>query len=69
MSLKIIIRSFVFARFGILKVILGAVIRGARDVENKIRFPYANLFNDHWVRPGENEEPKFADVVEGACYW
>ncbi|WP_282132731.1 hypothetical protein [Cellulophaga baltica] len=30
---------------------------------------YSNLMNEHWVRPGENEKPKTANVVEGACYW
>ncbi|GAL67512.1 hypothetical protein [Jejuia pallidilutea] len=37
--------------------------------EDYIVFPYMNLFNEHWVRPGENEKPKNANVVEGACYW
>lgn len=27
------------------------------------------LRNSHWVRPGENERPEHAGVVEGACYW
>lgn len=27
------------------------------------------LYNEHWVRPTENEKPKKADNVEGACYW
>ena len=27
------------------------------------------LRNDHWVRPGDNERPENAAVVEGACYW
>ncbi len=30
---------------------------------------YISLINEHWVRPSENEKPKNADVVEGACYW
>lgn len=30
---------------------------------------YTNLMNEHWVRPGANDKPKNASVVEGACYW
>lgn len=30
---------------------------------------YSNLYNEYWVRPSENETPKLADKVEGACYW
>lgn len=27
------------------------------------------LVNEYWVRPGEDERPKSAEVVEDACYW
>lgn len=27
------------------------------------------LKNEYWVRPGNNERPEHANVVEGACYW
>lgn len=37
--------------------------------EDYVVWPYMNLFNEHWVRPGETEKPKNANVVEGACYW
>jgi hypothetical protein len=30
---------------------------------------YVNLMNENWLRPNENEKPKHADSVEGACYW
>jgi hypothetical protein len=43
-------------------------IKGKRW-EKFIVWPYMNLFNEHWVRPGDNEKPKNANVVEGACYW
>jgi hypothetical protein len=43
-------------------------IKGKRW-ENFIVWPYTNLFNEHWVRPGELEKPKNANIVEGACYW
>jgi hypothetical protein len=43
-------------------------IRGKRW-EEFIVWPYLNLFNQHWVRPGVKERPKNAQEVEGACYW
>ncbi|MBE9599521.1 hypothetical protein [Pedobacter sp. MC2016-24] len=43
-------------------------IKGKRW-ERFIVWPYANLFNEYWVRPGENERPKNASAVEDACYW
>jgi len=43
-------------------------IKGKRW-EEFVVWPYTNLFNEHWVRPGENEKPKNASVVEDACYW
>ncbi len=43
-------------------------IKGKRW-EEYIVYPYTNLYNEHWVRPEENEKPKNAQVVEGACYW
>lgn len=30
---------------------------------------YSRLYNDFWVRPYQNETPKSANNVEGACYW
>ena len=30
---------------------------------------YGQLFNTHWVYPGENERPKSFDQIEGGCYW
>lgn len=43
-------------------------IKGARW-EQYIVYPYANLFNEFWVRPDENETPDNSKVVEGNCYW
>jgi hypothetical protein len=43
-------------------------IKGKRW-EDYVVWPYMNLFNEHWVRPGENEKPEKAQIVEGACYW
>lgn len=43
-------------------------IKGARW-ENYVVWPYQNLFNEHWVRPSDDERPKNAELIEGACYW
>ncbi|SHG28800.1 hypothetical protein SAMN05443549_103135 [Flavobacterium fluvii] len=43
-------------------------IKGKRW-EEFIVWPYMNLFNEHWVRPNDNEKPSNAQKVEGACYW
>ena len=51
---------------GVTQLLFGIV---GKRWENFIVWPYMNLFNEHWVRPGENEKPKNAKVVEGACYW
>ena len=29
----------------------------------------SKLYNEHWVCPSEAETPKYANAVEGACYW
>jgi hypothetical protein len=43
-------------------------IKGSRW-EQYIVYPYSNLYNNYWVRPGDKERPKNADIVEGATYW
>ena len=30
---------------------------------------YSSLYNEYWVRPTQNETPRAAKNVEGACYW
>jgi len=30
---------------------------------------YEQLYNENWVRASEDERPKSAEKVEGACYW
>jgi hypothetical protein len=51
---------------GVTQLLFG--IKGKRW-EQYIVWPYTNMYNEHWVRPGENEKPKNAMSVEGACYW
>lgn len=51
---------------GVTQLLFGII---GKRWETNIVWPYMNLFNEHWVRPGQNEKPKNAKVVEGACYW
>jgi hypothetical protein len=29
----------------------------------------SSFYNEHWVRPNENEVPNKKDLIEGGCYW
>lgn len=51
---------------GVTQLLFG--IKGVRWEQFSF-WPYMNLFNEHWVRPGQNEKPVGAQIVEGACYW
>jgi hypothetical protein len=51
---------------GVTQLLFG--IKGKRW-EEYVVYPYTNLYNENWIRPGENEKPKNAQIVEGACYW
>lgn len=51
---------------GVSQLVFG--IKGKRW-DSYIVWPYTNLFNEHWVYPGETEKPGNAAMVEGACYW
>ncbi|WP_243348779.1 hypothetical protein [Parabacteroides sp. FAFU027] len=51
---------------GVTQLLFGII--GSRW-EQFIVWPYMNLFNEYWVRPGGNEKPEGAGKVEGACYW
>jgi hypothetical protein len=51
---------------GVTQLLFG--IKGNRW-ENYVVYPYMNLYNDYWIRPGDKNRPKKAAMVEGACYW
>ena len=51
---------------GVTQLLFGII---GRRWENYIVWPYMNLFNEHWVRPGDEEKPRNARMVEDACYW
>lgn len=54
---------------GSLQLLFG--IRGRRweDPNYNEVYNYARLMNEHWVKPREDERPRNASEVEGACYW
>ncbi|WP_295671478.1 hypothetical protein [uncultured Mucilaginibacter sp.] len=51
---------------GVTQLLFG--IKGKRW-ENYIVYPYTNLYNEYWIRPGDKNRPKKAAIVESACYW
>lgn len=54
---------------GSLQLLFG--IRGKRweDPNLNKEYSFANLMNQHWVRPSKEETPKNSNNIEGACYW
>ena len=49
---------------GALQILFG--IKGKRwDEMNEINC----LYNEHWIRPGNNNRPRNAEVLDGCCYW
>ncbi len=49
---------------GSLQILFG--VKGARWDNHEI---IGKMYNDAWVRPGENERVSNSKVVEGGCYW
>ena len=54
---------------GVLQLLFG--IKGKRweDPNYNNRYNYTTLFNDSWVKPGEDLKPSNYRAVEGGCYW
>lgn len=53
---------------GSLQLLFG--IRGKRwEGQYNEKYNYSQFFNEHWVKPAENEKPTGVQIVEGACYW
>ena len=49
---------------GATQILFG--IRGARwDAKPEMQ----KYFNEHWIRPSDNEKPKNANNIENGCYW
>ncbi len=49
---------------GATQILFG--IKGSRWDNHPV---IGKLYNEHWVRPSEEERPKTAQTVENACYW
>ncbi|OBR89894.1 hypothetical protein CLRAG_38710 [Clostridium ragsdalei P11] len=49
---------------GMLQILFG--IKGRRWDDDPI---VSKLYNEYWVRPGENEKPVRAESIENGCYW
>jgi len=54
---------------GSLQLLFG--IRGNRweHLDYHPDYNYANLINEHWVRPSFDEKPALSHIVENECYW
>ncbi len=56
---------------GSLQLLFG--IKGKRweniDYAKDAKLNYQALFNEHWVRPLDEEKPKNSEKVEDNCYW
>lgn len=49
---------------GVLQMFFG--IKGARwNAQDK----YRNLYNEYWIRPGDEYKPQYFAKIDGGCYW
>lgn len=49
---------------GALQILFG--VKGKRWDDHPAT---AAMYNEHWIRPNENEVVRNAEIVEGGCYW
>lgn len=49
---------------GVTQILFG--IKGDRWDRDPIA---SKLYNEHWIRPGDEDKPKNHEKVEGGCYW
>lgn len=53
---------------GVLQILFG--IKGKRWEGNEQGYNFdTRLYNEHWVRPSDNDRPLDFKNVEGGCYW
>ena len=52
---------------GVTQALFG--IKGKRWDVDPLDDTVRNLYNEHWVYPGEREKPKDFQKVENGCYW
>jgi hypothetical protein len=54
---------------GSLQLLFGISGKRWANPNYNSQYNYAQLMNEHWVKPGDAEKPQAASVVEDACYW
>ena len=54
---------------GSLQLLFGISGKRWENANYNPQYNYAQLINEHWVKPGDEEKPEGAINVEGACYW
>jgi len=54
---------------GSLQLLFGISGKRWENENYNSQYNYAQLMNEHWVKPGDEEKPEDAVNVEGACYW
>lgn len=54
---------------GSLQLLFGISGKRWANPNYSSQFNYAELMNEHWVNPADEEKPAGAIKVEGACYW
>lgn len=54
---------------GSLQLLFGISGKRWENANYNSHYNYAQLMNEHWVKPGDEEKPVDAIQVEGACYW
>jgi hypothetical protein len=54
---------------GSLQLLFGIHGKRWEDPNYNKQYNFAKLMNEHWVKPSDEEKPKDAIKVEGACYW
>jgi hypothetical protein len=53
---------------GVLQMMFGII--GKRwESSTQSNGKYLRLFNDHWIRPMNEEKPKYSNLVENDTYW
>ena len=54
---------------GSLQLLFGISGKRWENTSYNSKYNYAQLINEYWVKPNEEDTPAGANKVEGACYW
>ena len=44
-------------------------VKEFKDIPNLMNQPYCSLYNEHWIRPLDEDTPVNKDKLDGAVYW